>query len=72
MSYKNQSGCSKTGNPIVVIFKRARGLLADTKLFLGDDSAVAVDVLLHEVVEKTTTLTYEHLKSALCCMIFVI
>ena len=49
-----------------------RQLFADTKLFLGDDSAVAVDVFLNEVVEKTTTLTYESLKSASCCIIFVI
>ena len=47
-------------------------LLADTQLFLRDDSAVAVDVFTHQVVEKTTTLTYQHLKSAFSCMIFVI
>lgn len=50
----------------------ASGLLTDAELFLGDDGAVAVDVFAHQVVEKTTALTYEHLQSALCCMILMI
>jgi len=49
-----------------------RRLFADAELFLCDDGAVAVDVLTHEVVEQTTTLTNQHLKSAFGCMIFVI
>lgn len=53
------------------MFLRCR-LLADTELFLSDDGAVAVDVLALQVVEKATTLTYQHLKSALCRMIFVV
>ena len=47
-------------------------LFADTEFFLSDDGAVAVDVFAHEVVKEATTLTYEHLQSALSCMIFVI
>ncbi len=34
-------------------------LLADTKLFLGDDSAVAGDILLDQIIKEATTLTYE-------------
>ncbi len=49
-----------------------RRLFADAELFLSDDGAVAGDVFTHEVVKQTTTLTYQHLKSALCCMILVI
>ena len=37
-------------------------LLADTEFLLSDDSTVAVDVLANQVVEQTTTLTYEHLQ----------
>ncbi len=51
---------------------RQRGLLADAELFLGDDGAVAVDVLLDQVVEKAATLADEGLKSTSGCMIFVI
>ena len=47
-------------------------LFADTEFFLSDDGAVAGDVLAHEVVKEATTLTNEHLQSALSCMIFVI
>lgn len=49
-----------------------QGLLADAELFFGDDGAVACDVFAHQVVEKTTALTYQHLKSALSSMIFMI
>lgn len=34
-------------------------LFTDTELFLGDDGAVTVDVFANQVVEQTTTLTYE-------------
>lgn len=58
--------------PYNVSLSRAQGLLADTKLLLGDDCTVAVDVLSDQVVEKTTTLTYKCLKSARSGIIFVI
>ena len=51
---------------------RPSGLLSDTKLFLGDDSAVAVDVFADQVIQQATTLTDEGLKSTSCCMIFMI
>ena len=47
-------------------------LLADTEFLLSDDSTVAVDVLANQVVEQTTTLTYEHLQWALCVIIFFV
>ena len=47
---------------------RAKGvkkrLLADAEFLLGNDCAVAVDVLADEVVEQTATLTYESLQGA--------
>lgn len=55
-----------------VLFGLWRRLFADAELFLSDDGTVAGDVFAHEVVEQTTTLTYQHLKSAFGCMIFVI
>ena len=47
-------------------------LLADTELFLSDDSAVAVDVLALQVVEQATTLTNQHFQSALCGVVLVV
>ena len=47
-------------------------LLSDTELLLGDDGAVAVDVLADEVVEKTTTLTYQSLECSCGRIIFMI
>ena len=47
-------------------------LLADTELLLGDDGAVAVDVLADEIIQKAATLTYECLESACGRIIFVI
>ena len=37
-----------------------------------NDSTVTVDVLLCEVVEHTTTLTYEHLHRTACSVILVV
>ena len=53
------------------LFGRIR-LLSDTEFLLGDDGTVAVDVLADQVVEKTTTLTYQSLESSCCRIIFVI
>lgn len=61
---------------VLVIFKSIfsvrRKLLSDTEFFLGDDGTVAVDVLADQVVEKTTTLTYQSLKSSCGRIIFMI
>ena len=51
---------------------RVSGLFADTELFLCDDSTVAVDVFLDQIIKETATLTYECFKCTSCCMIFVI
>lgn len=55
-----------------LLLSRVACLLADTKFFLGDDCAVAVDVFAHEVVKHTATLTYEFLQSAFGGIIFVV
>ncbi len=47
-------------------------LLADAEFLLRDDGAIAVDVLADQIVEKTTTLTYEGLEGACCCVILVV
>ena len=47
-------------------------LLADTEFFLSDDGTVAVDVFADQIIEQTTTLTYESLQSAGGGIIFVI
>ncbi len=47
-------------------------LLADAEFFLGDDGAVAVDVLADEVIQQAAALTHEHLKGALSRMIFLV
>ncbi len=39
-------------------------LLSDTELLLCDYGTVAVDILADQIVEKTTTLTYQSLKSS--------
>lgn len=73
MEYNKRAAlCVCTAARKFVIVKRARGLLADTELFLCDDGAIAADVFAHQVVEKTTTLANKHFKSALSRMIFVI
>ena len=47
-------------------------LFTDTKLFLSDDGTVAVDVGADKIIQQTTTFTYQHFKSALSGIIFVI
>ena len=49
-----------------------KDLLADAEFLLGDDGAVAVDVLADQVVKKATTLTYESLQSAGRGMVLVV
>ncbi len=55
-----------------LIFSVRRKLLSDTEFFLGDDGTVAVDVLADQVVEKTTTLTYQSLECSCGRIIFMI
>lgn len=43
---------------------RLQGLLADAELFLGNDSTVAGNVLLDQVIKQATALTYKSLKCA--------
>ena len=47
-------------------------LLTDTKLFVSNDSTVTVDVGADKIIQQTTTFTYQHFKSALSGIIFVI
>ena len=39
-------------------------LLTYTEFLLSDDGTVTVNVLANQIIEKLTTLTYEHLKIA--------
>ncbi len=48
--------------PVVEISRSGTGLLADTQFLLGDEGAVTVDVLAHQVIEQFAALTYQHLK----------
>lgn len=47
-------------------------LFADTEFFLGDDCAIAVDVLADQIVEQAATLTYKRFQCACCGIVFVI
>jgi hypothetical protein len=51
---------------------RMSELLADTELLLGDEGAVAADVLTHQVIEQFATLTYQHLQCTLSRMILLV
>ena len=64
----------KVGTLNLAAFRRnfGSGLFSDTEFFLGDDGTVAVDVFLHQVVEKTTTFTYQFLQCALCRIVLMI
>ncbi len=48
----------------VICFERNLHFVLATEAEFLDDGTIAVDVLLCEVVEHTTTLTYEHLHRA--------
>ena len=48
------------------------GLLADTEFLLGDEGAVTVDVLAHQIIEQFAALTYQHLKCTLSRMILLV
>ncbi len=55
-----------------MLFERRGALFADAELFLGDDGAIAVDVLADQIVKEAAALAYEGLKSAGCSVVLVI
>ncbi len=57
---------------VIPLDKPRMKLLSDTELLLCDYGTVAVDILADQIVEKTTTLTYQSLKSSCSRIIFVI
>ena len=57
---------------LFTLLREGVALFADTQLFLGDEGAVAVDVLACQIIEQATTLTNQHLQSTLSRMIFLV
>lgn len=49
---------------------RISGLFTDAEFF--DDGTITFDIDLHQVVEQTTTLTYEHLQCARSIEVFLV
>ncbi len=56
------------GNPLIVFSLNV--LLTETKSL--NNSAVALNVLVLEIVQQTATLTYKLNKRSVCAIIFVI
>ena len=61
-NYDKESVATIEGCNAFTVSLLVKELLADTKFFLCDECTVAVDVLAHEVVKETTTLTNKHLE----------
>lgn len=74
VSYQNKGGYPEKGSLLVSVTSVVRrprcALLTQTQSL--NDSTVAVDVAVLQIVEERTALTYEHYERALSAIIFTV